>query len=544
MRYKFSLIIVSCALLFAVACKHNVPQLAIYIPKDAAAVFVIDAKSIADKINSSGITLDSLANMLHKNRNSLHWNDIENSGIDITKPVFVFSKQSNAMQAGRMLSFGFIAEVLDKNKLINFLQKQTAGAAVKPGNKYQYIDLSNGYVAGFTDKVLIISGITSAEMKANEAQSHQQLNTLFAQSESNSVASIKAFNNALDKTGDIHFWLNSSAQLSSLPMLGMTKISDLFTDTYTSGTVDFENGKAVAETETHFNKTMSGILDKYNSKEINKDLIKHYPQPVTGFGIIAFNPKVLLDILHYAGFDMMTDGYTSNLGFTTNDVANAFSGDMAVIFSDVKVNEQAVPQTPAHSAKATSTFLFNALIGDKTAFNKIINGLVNKNVLSKNGDLYQLGFFGGNNFIIKVSGNNFLIASDDAIIRNYESGNTSSLPADVEKNISNKSSAMYFDIAAMLQRTNSADTSAVKITQAAQATFKNVMALTDKSDGKTITANFELNFVHANENSLASLVKFMAVTHEADMKRNSSWNDDDRSNSADSLSKNSDQNNQ
>ena len=89
MKNKFSLPVIISFLLFAFSsCKQNVPQLALYVPKDAASVFVIDVKAITDKINSSGITLDSLANMFNKNENGLHWSDIENSGIDLTKSVF------------------------------------------------------------------------------------------------------------------------------------------------------------------------------------------------------------------------------------------------------------------------------------------------------------------------------------------------------------------------------------------------------------------------------------------------------------------------
>ena len=152
---------------------------------------------------------------------------------------------------------------------------------------------------------------------ADEAQSHQQLTALFTQTESNSVASISEFKNALNKPGDIHFWSNASGSLSAIPMLGMTKISSLFQDTYTDGTIDFENGKAVATAETHYNKTLSDILKKYPSKEIDKSMISRYPQPINGFGIVAFNPKVLLDILHYLGYDTMADDYISQMGFTT-----------------------------------------------------------------------------------------------------------------------------------------------------------------------------------------------------------------------------------
>jgi hypothetical protein len=508
-------VFISVLLLLFSSCKQNVPQLALYIPKDAATVFAIDAKAITDKISSSGITLDSLANMFNKNENGLRWNDIENSGIDLTKSFFIFNRQNNSMQAGKTASFGLIAEVADKNKLEAFFKKQISGADIKQDSKYKYVDIEKGNVAGWNDKVLIISGVVTGSAN-DEAASHQQLTNLFTQTESNSVASISEFKDALNKPGDIHFWSNASGNLSALPMIGMTKLGTLFQDTYTDGTIDFEKGKAVATAESHYNKTFSDILNKYPSRSIDKSMISHYPQPVNGFGIVAFNPKVLLDILHYLGFDTAADNYMSQIGFTTTDLVNAFKGDIAIIFSDFKMEDHAVPYAPGvNSKKPGGEFLLNAAIGDKAAFDKVIAGLVNKNILSKNGDQYQLGFFGGHGFAIETTNNNLFIASDDALIKAYEAGNNkSALPNDVEKEIDDKSMAMYVDIAAMLQKANSSDTAGVKTMQAAKATFKNFIASTDKSDGKSTNANLELNLVNASENSLASLVKFIAVAHE------------------------------
>ena len=308
-------------------------------------------------------------------------------------------------------------------------------------------------------------------------------------------------------------------------MLGMTKIGNLFQDTYTDGTIDFENGKAVATAESHYNKTLSDILDKYPSREIDKSMISRYPQPINGFGIVAFNPKVLLDILHYIGFDAMADDYISQMGFTTTDLVNAFKGDIAIIFSDFKMEDHAIPYLPGvNSKRPGGEFLLNAAIGDKVAFDKVMTGLVNKNILSKNGDQYHLGFFGGHDFVIETTSDNLFIASDDALVKAYEAGNNkSALTNDVEKEIDDKSMAMYVDVAAMLQKTNSSDTSGLKTMQAAQATFKNFIASADKSDGKSMKANLELNIINANENSLASLVKFLSVTHEEDMNKKNTW---------------------
>lgn len=523
MRNKFLLLAaIGIWFLAFTSCKHNTAPLALFIPKDADMVLEVDMKSLTDKISSSGITLDSLANMFEKNKSSLHWNDIENSGIDLTKPFFVFSNQRTSMQAGRNMSYGLVASVTDKQKLQSFFKKQLDTAETKQDDKYQYINLDNNNIAGWNDNVLIIYG---AGNNVDPALLHQQLTTLFTQDKSNSITTADGFNNMLNKTGDIHFWFNSSASLNAVPVLGMTKLSTLFENTYTEGTIDFENGKAVAKAETHFNTNLSDILEKYPSEEIDKSMISHYPEPVDGFGIAAFNPKILLDILHYIGFDMMADGYVSQMGFTTNDIVNAFSGNIAFVFSDFKMEDQKMQQMPGMAMKKpVGDFLVTVAIGDRTAFDKVMNGLVNKNILSKNGNQYQLGLFGGHGFVIETNDKNLFIASNDALIQSYKAGNNkSALPGDVEKEINNKSMAMYVDVAAMVKRTNSSDTSSLKVIQAAQATFKNFIASADKSNGKSITGNLELNFVNTNVNSLASLIKFMSVAHAEKMKRKNGW---------------------
>ena len=530
MKNKFSLFTAICfAMLAFAACEKPVSQLAIYVPKDASAVFTIDTKAIMDKIASSGITIDSLANMLTKNNDefALHWNDIKNSGINLNKPLYAFVKQTNSIQQGNIQSSGIIAEIDDAKKIEAFLKKEKVGADVLSGGKYQYIALGDDYVAGWTDKILIISNVSGGNASPGKYStgegtlSQLQLTTLFTQNESASIASLGEFRDMLAKPGDIHFFTNASMNLGNMGMLGMTKANALLQGTYSEGAINFDKGKIIASGETHYNKTLTDILDKYPSKEINLDMIKSYPDTLSGFGIIAFNPKVLVDILHYLGFDMMADGFTSNMGFTTTDVVNAFSGDIAVMFSPRSDKTMGMmPHTPG--------FLLSIAIGDKTAFDKVLNGLLNKQILTKNGDEYQLGLAGGHGFVIETGNNNLFISSSDELIKAYQSGSKNALPADVEKEVSNKSMAVYVDINTLLNNKSAKDSSVnihlrdshyiFNISQAAKATFKNLIATTDKSDGKSITGNFELNFVNTNENSLASLVKFISIAHEEEMK--------------------------
>ncbi|MEP6466625.1 MAG: DUF4836 family protein [Parafilimonas sp.] len=529
MKNKLLAFTTTCFLIIAfAACKNAVPKLALYVPKDASVVLTIDPKSVMDKISSSGITIDSIANMFTKKDNdyALRWNDIKNSGIDLSQSIYLFSKQTNSVQNGNVSNNGIIAEVQDAAKLEAFLKKEKVGTDVLSGGKYKYIALGNDFVAGWTDKVLIISAVTGGNAAPGTYStgegtlSQLQLTTLFGQEESASIAAADGFNDMLSKKGDMYFYTNAYANLSTNPMLGMSKISSLIEGSYTSGTVDFENGKIVANATTHNSKALADILSKYSSKEIDKSMVTKFPDNVTGFGVVSFNPKILLDILHYVGFDIMANGYVSQMGFTLDDVMNAFSGDIAFAASNISIKQNNSPDMNNMNADEKNKYLLIMRIGDKTSFDKVMAALVNKHLLSKNGDQYQLGTSGGHSFTIETSGNDFLVGSGDDLIKMYESGNgKSNLPGDVEKEMNNKSMAMYVDVNAILKNININDTSGEKSLMLAQSTFKNFTASSSKGDGKTIDGNFTLNFVNTNENSLASLTKFIAVAHNEEMAK-------------------------
>lgn len=496
------------------ACHQTTSSLALYIPKDAAVVLEIDTKTVTDKIKSSGISMDSLMNMFNKNGNGVQWSDIQNSGVDLTKPFFVFSSTINSIQNGLTESSGVIAPLSARGQFESLLQKNFKLVKTKADTRYQYFDLNDGSVVGWSNDVIIISSVRINKIdKADEALSHQQLTTLFNQTKSNSVSSIDAFNDMLNKTGDVHFWSNVSGNLNNLPMASATRIGDLFKDTYTEGTIDFENGRSVANFETHLNPTLSDILKKYPAKEVDKNMIANYPNPVNGFAVFAFDPRVLIDVLHYLGFDVMIDRYASNLGFTTADITKSFSGDVAILFSNFNMNSNS---TPVQGMPATSSqYLINLKI-DTASFNKILNGLSNKGIVIRDGNKIQLVNNGGHNFVMETISSSLIITSDSTLAATYAMGNNKNgLPNGAEKEMDNKSMVGYVDIASLLQRTNSADTGVIKVSQAAQATFKNFFTTIDKSDGKTVTSHYELNTVNPNENSLATLVKFAAVVNQA-----------------------------
>ena len=64
---------------------------------------------------------------------------------------------------------------------------------------------------------------------------------------------------------------------NSVPLLGMTKIADLFKNSYGAGTVNFENGKVTANFKSYCGKDLADILNKYKSSAADMNMVNQYP---------------------------------------------------------------------------------------------------------------------------------------------------------------------------------------------------------------------------------------------------------------------------
>ena len=74
--------------------------------------------------------------------------------------------------------------------------------------------------------------------------------------------------------------------------------------------------------------------------------------------------------------------------------------------------------------------------------------------------------------------------------------------------------AMYVDVNGLLKNFNVHDSSGKAVLQNAQSTFKNFIYTADKTSGQTFTGNAEINFINTNQNSLASIIKFISIIHQ------------------------------
>ena len=489
-------------------------------------MFSSNPKKLNDKLTDSKISLDSLMRSAFSDDTAmaLTANDIASSGIDVTKDIFLFVNQSGSIMSGSTVSTGVVA-VLDKaSDFETFLKKKSPQAEIKKEKDFSYATVKGSSAIGWTDDIVIMSNVTgyntqTGEQTGNSEAAHQQLVTLFAQKEEASLASVKQFKDANDGKADMFFWSNSNGALASIPMIGMSKASDLFKDTYTAGAINFKNGEVDMDMKSYPNDAFKDTLKKYAGPKVDMALLNKFPGAVNGFALFSFDPKLIISILSFAGFAQTAEQFLSNLGITLDDITKAFKGDFAVVFSNVGMQQKAIPGTTQTYSSPSAKLIIDAAIGDKASYDKIVAALAKKGLMVQKGGQYVPGFMAEDpSLSMYTDAKNIIISSDPALIQQYVAGSGKvTLPSGVSDKAKGNAVALYVDIATILNAMP-ADTSAANMTASAKQTFKDVIVTSDNYSGGSISGHAELHTVNEKENSLASLAKYFGSLSEA-MKR-------------------------
>jgi hypothetical protein len=528
--FRFPLVFVALALAVT-SCKKNAPDQAKYIPKDAMFVLDLNWKSLSDKASKGNFNWDSLFKAAATEpgddsdlvKGKREFQNFIHSGVDTTSNVFLFTKSGGSIMSGQSTTGGVIMDMKDQSKFESYVKKHDNAPEIKKADGFSYAMLSDNLYVGWNKDIVILSGTQQmkkydgSDNSSNNNSSNtgqQSLSALFNQKEDESLASVPEFRDLMEEQADMLFWTNSSSMFNSVPLLGLTKFADLFKDSYGAGSVNFENGKAVANYRSYSGKDLSDILKKYAGPTVDMSLVNKYPYPVDGFAVFSFKPQVISEIIKYGGMQSTVDQYFQKVGFTMDDVTKAFKGDFAIVFSDIATADKEYDYNGMkfHSKKPSAKLVFTATIGDKAAYDKIVSKLAEQGIMEmKNGQYVPQGL--GDEFAWNMDGKTLTIATDNDLMQQYLAGHgNAGVPGNIASDAKDKAIAFYVDINKILQGLSTGGDE--RPLDAAKATFKNATATTTNFNGKYTESNFELNTVNNNENSLVSLIKFFAAVSQ------------------------------
>lgn len=531
------------------SCKKPVPKITKLIPRQATVVVGIDTKSIAGKIDENEAAFENLLRNMSIDgdttvaKGKQEWSDLKNAGIELSENIYlsVVSKGGNSVAGGGNMAVSVYAHLDDGEKLQAYIKKKSPQAQIKKEGDINYAELGSNRVVAWNDDVVIATEyenqMSSLQFDENgepvappasanpEAGAKAEVLSYFKIDEDQSVVGITEFRDLMQEKADGSFWVNSSSTSNDLP-LPLPKLKQLLENSFVASTINFEDGKVVVNSKSYSAQPMQDIFSKYEGDAVNLDLVKRYPSDqINGFFLLSFDPNIIDGLVRYLEVGGMADGYLTRMmgtNFTVQDVVKAIKGDMAVIISDFSY---AAPDSTSTSSILSSLptmkLLLNIPVGDPAQMNRLMDKLTEMQLMRKAGTEYTLADFGQSMGVAGLVDNkNLLVANDSSLLMAYRGGKgTAAINADVEKEFSGKSAALFINIQSLLNSVQTTQPSPVL--SKSKALFKEATGYAEKFNGKYTEGHFELRMNDTKQNSLAGLVDFMAVASAESRKTKS-----------------------
>lgn len=534
MQTRFrNLLVVATVILFASCTQSN--TLGKLIPKEAAIVVHVDGKSLSAKLPWEEIKQNPLFKEAYGDSSipaamKAILNNPDSAGID-TKSDLLFFAQKDSL-GGYVV---FEGTIKDENLFKIFNKQVTENGTESEKDGVNFISKSPLCVGFTKDKFVYL--FDAPQMNQLDALSKRMqqdsidvapvkprdigaaCKAIFALKEDNSLAKNEKFSKLLKETGDIHFWMNTeelSKGAASNPMMAMVNMDKLYKGSLTTATINFDNGKITVNAKSYVGEELATIYKKYSGGKISEDMIKRMPgKDVVGLMALNFKPEGIRELLKMTNLDGIANMGLTYVGFTMDDFIKANKGDVLFGVSDLTIKTDSVKydfpgQDEFSSAreKPEFNFVFATSIGDKDAFNKLINA--GKKLGSK-----ELGDSSKVPFAYNSNGTYFTIANNKENADKYLAGTNASL--DFINKINGQAFGGYLNLQLLLKtfETQATKDSSAKIAyDASLKLWDNIlMKGGDFTDGG-ITQTVEINLMDKTTNSLKQLNQYVAKLGE------------------------------
>ena len=564
---KLSFIAVVTIVLLA-ACGKKAPSYTKYIPKGSPNVISIDVKSMLTKLNSDSLTVENMLSVIKDTANPdeyvmamTKYKELKDAGIDWESKVYIATSAMDIMGYNKP-DVEIVAATKDAAKLEDYLKKQPGMSEIKKGDGYSYGSNEDMAIGWNSEAVMMVfsgnkkrfntfqdddnSDKSKPKSEATLSGAAGKIKTYFALSKSESILSVDGFNDVQGKPADIAIFNQANLDgINAMAFAFLPKLKELIEGTYSATTINFENGKAVIETKGAVGKKMGEILKKYAGPEVDLSMIENYPsQNIDGAVVFSFKPELIPAIIRETGVDALLSLGLAQTGMGLDDFSKVFKGDFAVVVSDFAVNrEEAGKDAEIYSReKPVAKMIFAAKIGDKAAFDKLVNFAVKTGSVIRSGDMLIPAEDGHPApempFAISTANNMLTFASDSATLVAYQSkSQKAGIPDDIKSKLKGSAVGAFINIEKILQGISteifdSSDMAPKNILAKAKTTFKSGWITSANFDGKAVTGKGELLFADATKNSLVQLVRFsMYATEEtrAESERNrKKWDEESK----------------
>jgi len=528
------------------SCSNKGPKEAALIPKTASAVIVLDPGAMQDKLTSGGISVDTLFSRIFKNDSS----DTEdrkklddfrnNAGIDWKKQLFFSFSQKGNQKDGNTTIMNVMGGLSDASKFESWLkaQKEFASKTITKEKNHSYLLTDDNTALSWTDKNVIVTIYKHIQMASDvpydtvnmefkipekknvEADLKKEVGSYYSLEKDASMAGVSAFTNMFKDKADGYVFSSSNSSLGALSMLPLSlpKGEELMKDNYSTATLSFEAGKIVAKSATYTNPVVSNILKEYAGPTVNLSMIERYPSDkINGFMLASFNPEIFGGFLKQLEMEGLINGRLEKAGFTLQDLYKSLKGEIAVVVSDLGFSQlephQKTDEEDMTKKKPLGKMIFNAPVGDKASFIKMMDKVAEQGYIRKEGATYKSGeLMSMLGIYMLADEKNLVIASDSLTYAQYMSNKSQAvINTDVLNRFKGKSTVFYFDIANTIGgfMSSSSTSDYNRSMKTAKETFKDIIGSSDNFDGKSVKGVFEIRMQNEKQNSLVTLTSLL-----------------------------------
>ncbi|MFZ4059172.1 MAG: DUF4836 family protein [Ferruginibacter sp.] len=530
---KLSYFLFAAALFTLASCSNSNDQGKL-IPKDAALVVHVDGKSLSAKLPwdsikqnplvqqaSGDTTLPPIVKQLLDNP--------ENSGID-TKADLLFFAQKDSL--GGYIAFE--GTVKDATKFIAFNKQLNANAKEIQKDGITLLNIDKVTVGWKSEKFVYV--VDAPQLGQMDELSRRMMNndidvsstktrnlestvaSIFALKGETSLEEDKKFTTLMKESGDVHFWMNTEALnkgsvgSSALAMLNLDK---LYKGNFTTATVNFENGKVLMNAKTYAGEELTKLYKKYSGGKVNEDMLKRIPgKDAVALFALNFKPEGIQELIKLTNLDGLLNIGLATLGFSIEDFVKANKGDIVFGLTDFSI--------PAPDTLSDGTFgmaarqqpefnmTFGAAIGDKEAFNKLINAgkKAGEKFITGEGvstDSVPLPFGYSSN------GTYFAMSNKKANADAFTQSAGTAVNEALLKKLTGSSFSGYVNIHAIMKAFENeakTDSVATAVYNASLATWEDVFMSGGEFTDGAITQKIEINLTEKNTNSLLQLNRY------------------------------------
>lgn len=540
-------------LLLLASCGKKNPSYTKFIPKDANYVIGVDVRSILQKLDKDSLSVDNMMGAFKEEGNKEDftkaldmYNQFKDAGIDWSSRVYVAINLGNMMSGGTP-GVQIVAGMSDSKKFEEFLKKQPKTKDIKTAEGFSYAGDDEAVVGWTKDAVILATaehsrpaydsyapddstgGMTKPPSETNAGNTPvEKLKKYFALAKDASITEAEGFTDLQGKSADVNVYSQTGDMAKNFPMIAMMpKVKELLQG-YSTTTLNFEDGKAVVESNGYLGKPLADILKKYAGPEVDMDLVNNYPSNnVDGVMAFSFKPELISGLVTELGFDGPANMGLGQAGLTMNDVTKLFKGDFAVVVSDFAVTkEDAGKDAYSYSREVpTAKVVFAARIGDKAVLDKLLALGQKQGFIIRNGNNIVAASNGQpvpSPYVVTITNDLLVFASDAATHSAYIAKSQKiGLPSDASGKLKGKAISMFVDFQKIMgglgvNMFDSSNASGKAILDKAKGTFKNVYYTLDNFDGKVLTGKAEVNFVDEKKNSLAQVVRFGMYAYQQD----------------------------